>query len=75
MQRMARQNRDEDGLGRFGKPGVLILLALCDGPKHGYAMTVDGPYEITQHGRSALSRQLATWSRVVATGRTRLATT
>ena len=38
---MARQGRGEDGLARFGEPGVLILLALSDGPKHGYAITAD----------------------------------
>lgn len=38
---MARQGRDPDGLARFGEPGVLILLALSDGPKHGYAITAD----------------------------------
>jgi DNA-binding PadR family transcriptional regulator len=38
---MARQQRDEDGLARFGEPGVLILLSLSDGPKHGYAITAD----------------------------------
>jgi DNA-binding PadR family transcriptional regulator len=41
MHRMARQGRDENGLARFGEPGVLILLSLCDGPKHGYAITTD----------------------------------
>jgi DNA-binding PadR family transcriptional regulator len=38
---MARQGRDPDGLARFGEPGVLVLLALSDGPKHGYAITAD----------------------------------
>jgi DNA-binding PadR family transcriptional regulator len=38
---MAKQQRDEDGLARFGEPGVLILLALSDGPKHGYAITAE----------------------------------
>ena len=41
MQRMARQGRDQDGLARFGEPGVLVLLSLSDGPKHGYAMVQD----------------------------------
>lgn len=107
---MARQGRDEAGLARFGEPGVLVLLSLSDGPKHGYAVTADvleetgvrlgpgtlygaltklverglvaplpaqdrrRPYEITPAGRAALAEQLATWSRVVQTGRTRLAT-
>jgi DNA-binding PadR family transcriptional regulator len=41
MQRMARQGRDQDGLARFGEPGVLVLLSLSDRPKHGYAITED----------------------------------
>ncbi len=28
-------------LGRFSEPALFILLALADGPKHGYAMTQD----------------------------------
>jgi DNA-binding PadR family transcriptional regulator len=38
---MARQGRDQEGLARFGEPGVLVLLALTAGPKHGYAITED----------------------------------
>lgn len=38
---MARQGREPDGLARFGEPGVLVLLSLSDGPKHGYAITAD----------------------------------
>jgi DNA-binding PadR family transcriptional regulator len=41
MHRMARQGREAGGLARFGEPGVLVLLALSDGPKHGYAITAD----------------------------------
>ncbi len=41
MQRMARQGRGDDGLARFGEPGVLVLVSLSDGPKHGYAITTD----------------------------------
>jgi DNA-binding PadR family transcriptional regulator len=41
MQRMARQGRDQNGLARFGEPGVLVLLSLSDGPRHGYAITED----------------------------------
>ena len=41
MQRMAKQGRGEDGLARFGEPGILVLLSLSDGPKHGYAITAD----------------------------------
>ncbi len=29
------------GLGRFSEPGLLILISLAGGPKHGYAMTED----------------------------------
>lgn len=108
---MARQRRDEDGLARFGEPGLLVLLALSDGPKHGYAITADvaertgirlgpgtlygslakleklgliaalpsddrrRPYEITATGKVAFEAQLERWSRVVETGRTRLAWT
>jgi DNA-binding PadR family transcriptional regulator len=38
---MARQGRDQEGLARFGEPGVLVLLSLIDSPKHGYAITED----------------------------------
>jgi DNA-binding PadR family transcriptional regulator len=41
MQRMAKQGRGQDGLARFGEPGVLVLLSLSDGAKHGYAITED----------------------------------
>jgi DNA-binding PadR family transcriptional regulator len=41
MHRMAKQSRDQEGLARFGEPGVLILLSLSDGPKHGYAISAD----------------------------------
>lgn len=109
MHRMTKQRRDEAGLARFGEPGVLVLLSLSDGAKHGYAITADvleqtgirlgpgtlygaltklvdrglatalpaddrrRPYEITEAGRAALVAQLETWSRVVQTGRARLA--
>jgi DNA-binding PadR family transcriptional regulator len=108
MQRMARQGRDDDGLARFGEPGMLVLLSVSDGPKHGYAITADvleqtgirlgpgtlygslvklverglvaalpsqdrrRPYEITEAGRTALAKQLASWSRVVDMGRARV---
>lgn len=108
MQRMARQGRGQDGLARFGEPGVLVLLSLSDGPKHGYAITEDvfeqtgirlgpgtlygsltklaergliapvesqdrrRPYQLTSAGRAALEAQLASWSRVVEVGKTRL---
>lgn len=109
MHGMAKQGRDEAGLAPFGEPGVLVLLSLSDGAKHGYAITADvleqtgvrlgpgtlygaltklvdrgliaplpaedrrRPYEMTEAGRVALQAQLATWSRVVQTGRNRLA--
>ena len=109
MHRMAKQKRDPGGLARFGEPGVLVLLSLSDGAKHGYAITADvleetgvrlgpgtlygaltkleerdmvvalpsedrrRPYEITDAGRAALAAHLATWSRIVQTGRARLA--
>jgi DNA-binding PadR family transcriptional regulator len=105
---MARQGRGDDGLARFGEPGVLVLLSLSEGPKHGYAITADvleqtgvrlgpgtlygsltklverglieavpsddrrRPYRITTAGRAALVGQLASWSRVVASGKLRL---
>ncbi len=28
-------------LGRFAEPALLILVSLCDGPKHGYAIMAD----------------------------------
>lgn len=106
---MVKQRGASGGLARFGEPGVLVLLSLSDGPKHGYAVTADvlettgvdlgpgtlygsltklvdrglvtalpsedrrRPYEITEAGRTALAEHLATWSRVVTTARTRLA--
>jgi DNA-binding PadR family transcriptional regulator len=30
-----------DGLGRFSQPGILILISLAGGAKHGYAMAQD----------------------------------
>jgi hypothetical protein len=30
-------------LGRFSEPGLLILVSLADGPKHGYADRRDVP--------------------------------
>ncbi len=38
---MVKQGRGKSGLARFGEPGLLILTALLDGPKHGYAITAD----------------------------------
>jgi DNA-binding PadR family transcriptional regulator len=38
---MAKQGRQEGGLARFGEPGVLVLISLSAGPKHGYAITQD----------------------------------
>jgi DNA-binding PadR family transcriptional regulator len=108
MYRVARQKED-GGLGRFGEPGLLVLLSLSSGPKHGYGITADvleetgmrlgpgtlygsipklvakglitalpsedrrQPYAITAAGRAALESHLATWTRVVTVGRSRLA--
>ncbi|MEV6633337.1 PadR family transcriptional regulator [Actinoplanes sp. NPDC051470] len=108
---MTKQSPDAGGLARFGEPGLLVLLALSDGPKHGYAIVADitdrtgvelgpgtlygslakleklgliaplpsedrrRPYEITDAGRAALATQLRLWSRVVETGKARLAWT
>jgi DNA-binding PadR family transcriptional regulator len=39
---MARKTYDSlASLGRFSEPALHILIALADGPKHGYAMTQD----------------------------------
>ncbi|NQW04558.1 MAG: helix-turn-helix transcriptional regulator [Acidobacteria bacterium] len=39
---MAKKQDDSlASLGRFSEPALHILIALADGPKHGYAMTQD----------------------------------
>jgi DNA-binding PadR family transcriptional regulator len=39
---MAKHNDDPlSALGRFSEPALYILISLADGPKHGYAMTLD----------------------------------
>jgi DNA-binding PadR family transcriptional regulator len=39
---MPRSKSDDlDDLGRFSEPALLILISLAEGPKHGYAMTLD----------------------------------
>ena len=39
---MAKQGRRRDNeFARFGEPGLLVLLSLSDGPKHGYTITTD----------------------------------
>ncbi len=38
---MARTPDSLDDLGRFSEPALLILVSLAEGPKHGYAMTLD----------------------------------
>lgn len=38
---MVKQARSRAGLGRFGDPGLLVLMSLASGPKHGHAMTLD----------------------------------
>jgi len=35
------KQRSSGGLGRFGDPGLLVLISLASGPKHGHAMTLD----------------------------------
>ena len=30
-----------ESLGRFSEPALYILISLAEGPKHGYAMTLD----------------------------------
>jgi len=36
-------HRDDElaDLGRFSEPALYVLISLADGPKHGYAMTLD----------------------------------
>ncbi|MDQ6810391.1 MAG: PadR family transcriptional regulator [Actinomycetota bacterium] len=34
-------NERVDDLGRFTEPAVLVLSSLAEGPKHGYAITLD----------------------------------
>ena len=38
---MAMRNDSLSDLGRFSEPALYILISLADGPKHGYAMTLD----------------------------------
>ena len=39
---MARKKDDSLGsLGRFSEPALHILISLADGPKHGYAITLE----------------------------------
>jgi DNA-binding PadR family transcriptional regulator len=41
---VAKKHEEEDplqALGRFSEPALYILISLADGPKHGYAMTLD----------------------------------
>ena len=38
------RKKDDDSLGslgRFSEPALHVMIALADGPKHGYAMTLD----------------------------------
>lgn len=37
------ENREDmlESLGRFSEPALYILISLADGPRHGYAMTLD----------------------------------
>jgi DNA-binding PadR family transcriptional regulator len=36
-----RPDQDLGSLGRFSEPALHILIALADGPKHGYAMMLE----------------------------------
>jgi DNA-binding PadR family transcriptional regulator len=38
---MTKQRRTSGGLGRFGDPGVLVLLSVASGPRHGHAILID----------------------------------
>jgi DNA-binding PadR family transcriptional regulator len=38
---MRRFESDGVDLGRFAEPGLMILISLAEGPKHGYAMLQD----------------------------------
>jgi DNA-binding PadR family transcriptional regulator len=39
---MARQTHEDlSSLGRLSEPALHIMIALADGPKHGYAMATD----------------------------------
>jgi DNA-binding PadR family transcriptional regulator len=38
---MLEPNSSLRQLGRFSEPGLLILVSLADGPKHGYAILED----------------------------------
>ena len=39
---MSKQLSDDPlDLGRFSQPGLLVMVSLCDGPEHGYAITDD----------------------------------
>lgn len=38
---MAIQGRDRFGLARFGEPGLLVLISLLEGPRHGHAIIAD----------------------------------
>jgi DNA-binding PadR family transcriptional regulator len=41
MSFMAEQESNSDGLAPVGEPGMLVLMSLSNGPKHGYAVTED----------------------------------
>jgi DNA-binding PadR family transcriptional regulator len=38
---VASKHDDLRSLGRFSEPALHILIALADGPKHGYAITLE----------------------------------
>lgn len=62
-------------LGRFSEPALHILIALADGPKHGYAMTQDRrrPYKLTSAGGKVLRARLDALRSVTKIAQARLA--
>ena len=38
---MTKRDDSLGSLGRFSEPALYILISLAEGPKHGYAMTLD----------------------------------
>ena len=39
--RGTRKPEDLESFGRFTEPALMILISLAEGPKHGYAITMD----------------------------------
>ena len=60
------------GLARFGEPGVLVLLSLSDGPKHGYAITEDVLQQTgIRSGRELSTARSPSWSSAASFPRSR----